>query len=400
MTRIIMFLLLAAVLIYLAVYAVNALSNPFTTVTAMQFTVEDSISMVGYIVRSEEVVESGAEYVDARVREGERVGLGQIIARTYGDSAALQRQRRIDELELSISQLDLIFISESDPAVATKLDSEIMGLIISLSASAAKGELTGAEDSVLSLKSLILSRSEIYSGSGDIAALKSALQSELDILKSESGASFVIYSEHTGVFSLQPDGYESLITPEMLDSFTSADFDALEKVKPSASDTAFGKYIFGIKWYFVALINEEDAEIIGGSKAVNMRFFGGYTNGLTMTVERISAPDNSGRCVLVLSSNRSLSETSTLRRQTIDIINRQYSGIRVPKSALRVSENGAAGVYCVSGLQSKFKEVTILYELDNYFIVEQESGRVNALHVGDEIIVNAKDLYDGKVISR
>ena len=93
-----------------------------------------------------------------------------------------------------------------------------------------------------------------------------------------------------------------------------------------------------------------------------------------------------------------MSETSALRRQTVDLIREQYSGIRIPKQALRVDENGQNGVYCLVGVQAQFKEVNIIHEYDDYFIVEQNSDDAYSLHVGDEIIVNAKDLYDGKVI--
>ena len=183
-----------------------------------------------------------------------------------------------------------------------------------------------------------------------------------------------------------------------MNDFSTSDFDALESYQASVSSNLFGKYVFGSRWYYISLIDEQDIDIFEQISSIQMRFVGGYTDELSMTVENISQPDEQGRCVLLLSCNRYMSETSALRRQTVDLIKDQYTGIRIPKQALRVDENGQNGVYCLVGIQAKFKEVNVIHEYGDYLIVEQNSDDAYSLHAGDEIIINAKDLYDGKVM--
>ena len=399
MTKVIMGVLLAAVVVYLGVYLLRFTGDKLITTPAIEFTAEDSITVVGYLIRDELAVSSNAEYIDVRVDDGEKIGENQVLARTYSDIEALQLQKRIDELELSLEQLDSVFVSDSDPSATSTLDNEITNVILSLSRAVAAGDLSDSDNDILALKSLVLSRSEIFSGSGDITALKASLQNELNsLLSSGYSSSGTIYSEHSGLFTTQLDGYENYFTIDNLNDFSTSDFDALESYQASVSSNLFGKYVFGSRWYYISLIDEQDIDIFEQISSIQMRFVGGYTDELSMTVENISQPDEQGRCVLLLSCNRYMSETSALRRQTVDLIKDQYTGIRIPKQALRVDENGQNGVYCLVGIQAKFKEVNVIHEYGDYLIVEQNSDDAYSLHAGDEIIINAKDLYDGKVM--
>ena len=99
-----------------------------------------------------------------------------------------------------------------------------------------------------------------------------------------------------------------------------------------------------------------------------------------------------------------------LRQQSAEIIRRSVSGIRVPTEALRaekvaVDKEGnrtvteGTGVYCVVGMEARFKPVKVLYYGDGFVLVRASSdAEKTRLRSGDEVIVTAKDLYDGKVV--
>ena len=124
-----------------------------------------------------------------------------------------------------------------------------------------------------------------------------------------------------------------------------------------------------------------------------------------MRVERVSAPEN-GRVAVTLSTDRFLSETTLLRRQTVDIIFSTISGVRVQKNALYQDGEGAWGVYAVVGAQAEFKPVNIIGDDGDYYLVEplvpatdlDKQKAKRALRPGDEIIVSAEGLFDGKVV--
>ena len=137
-----------------------------------------------------------------------------------------------------------------------------------------------------------------------------------------------------------------------------------------------------------------------------------------MTIERLSEPEE-GQVLAVLSSDRYLSETTLLRGQSVELIFDSVTGIRVPKEAVRVEERTGTDeetdeeytyqqtvVYAVVGAQAEAKDVTILAEGEDFFLVEavepdnpdNTTQAKKALRSGDEIIVRAENLYDGKVL--
>lgn len=123
--------------------------------------------------------------------------------------------------------------------------------------------------------------------------------------------------------------------------------------------------------------------------------------------------------VAVFQGDTYLSELTLLRQQSAEVIRQTTTGIRVPKEALRVRERtvtdedgnesvvSETGVYCMVGMKARFKPVDVLYSGDDFALVRstldtaeevsktQEQIRLRA---GDEVIITAYDLYDGKVI--
>ena len=66
-----------------------------------------------------------------------------------------------------------------------------------------------------------------------------------------------------------------------------------------------------------------------------------------------------------------------------------------------VTETTTTGVYCVVGMKARVKPVKVVYSGDSFVLVQpdiaanQEKLR---LRPGDEVIISANDLYDGKVL--
>ena len=59
------------------------------------------------------------------------------------------------------------------------------------------------------------------------------------------------------------------------------------------------------------------------------------------------------------------------------------------------------GIYCIVGMEARFKPVEILYSGDGFVLVQPAASvTAEALKIrsGDEVIIAARDLYDGKVI--
>ena len=96
--KIVILVLAGAVAIYLAVYAWNSLTTPFSTVLSYAYAVDDSIEATGFLVREEVVLPSAGGTVELLPAEGERVSKGEAVAVLYQNTAALERRQELQKL--------------------------------------------------------------------------------------------------------------------------------------------------------------------------------------------------------------------------------------------------------------------------------------------------------------
>lgn len=56
-------------------------------------------------------------------------------------------------------------------------------------------------------------------------------------------------------------------------------------------------------------------------------------------------------------------------------------------------------MYILEGTLAKWKPITILHDTGESYVVTLDTSSTNNLWPGDEMIINAKNLYDGKVVN-
>ena len=407
-TKLIMLVLFLGVVGYLGVYVVTGLSRSYDTAAAYRYTVEDKTEAGGYLVRAEVVLQGQGDLAQVLVQEGEKVALGQTIARVYRDAAALERQQELDALDDRIAQIETVMSTDKNSVDAMELDQSITDAITALRASVAKGDFSSLPQESAGLKSLIFRRAYTYNGEVSLTDVMAQLKSQRDQLSAQAaGDSTAVTAPAAGVYSAGADGFEYILTPESLWDMTPGDYLQLESGRtPIPQGSAMGKLVTDSTWYLAALVDESAAAGMKGT--VTVRFSTDYSGTVDMTVERVSPAEN-GKAVVVLSANRYLAQTAMLRYQTVDLVYDSITGIRVPKRAVRMEdgpagEDGAPGepvlgVYIVTGLQAEWKPVDILWEDENFYLVRPvDESASNALHPGDEVITSGTDLADGKVI--
>ncbi len=398
MTKVIWGVLFAALVIYLLASLLRAGSGDVSTVTAVSYTVENACTARGIVVRDETLLVSGEEYVDVRPADGEKVGVGQVLAVTCSDEEQLALLRRMDELELSISQLGSILSEEIKPSKAVEMDGEIVTKLTELTKQRSGGDLFGATSKIAEIKSLVIARSVLSSTTESVQQKLDSMKNELiQVINGVSGSSRIT-SAASGTFSSQTDGFETVVTPDALGTITAAEIENLRRSEQQVPAGTFGKFVNGIKWYYAAVMDYNEVSGFRSGDTAQMRFLNGCGGDLKMTVERIDEPDKNGKCVIVLSCSSAMADTIGLRFQTAEIINDTIQGIRVPKSAMRVDENGRSGVYCVNGTTAVFRAADVIYDLEDYVLVAVNTDDTEHLRVGEKIIVGEKDLFEGKVV--
>lgn len=394
--RILPFAVLAAVLVYFAVQLYNYLSDPVTTTLVTEGQAEDTIALNGWLVRDEEVLPAQSGTLSRVQQEGQRVGVGQVLAMVYANDSALQTVSQIETLELQLQQLQFALTSYLDPDAALKLDTSITGNILTLRQSLTGGDYTAAESDIAQLKAAVLKRDHPYTSQEEIQTEIKSVEGQISSLKASLSGAAAVTAKAAGTYSAVCDGYETVLTTTFLETVTPR---ALARLQPAGEQSSMGKLIYGDSWYYVVTLTEEQAAYLKGQGSVTLRFAKGFDQNIRMQVEAVSEPEN-GQAAVTLSCRRYLAQTTLLRHQAADVILRTYEGLRVPSNALRVSEEGVTGVYCLDGVTASFRPVAVLYQGQGYALVRPADGTsdTRTLRVGDEVIATAGQLHDGKVI--
>ncbi|MGO5050270.1 HlyD family efflux transporter periplasmic adaptor subunit [Dysosmobacter sp. Sow4_B12] len=400
------------VLAYFGIQGLDYLSDPLTTTLAYNYQVEEGTDLSGYVVREERVLADDAGGLLRLQRsEGERVSAGGTVALVYADQTSLDRQQEIDELTGRIDQLQFAQEASVGSEVLLKLDAQIMRSLLAYRSELAAGRLDNAEEHETELRSLVLKRDYTNSDSEDLSGQIAELQGRLKELKAQAASSVRrVTAPVSGLYSAVVDGYETVLTPDALADMTPSQLNTVKADETVASQT--GKLILGDCWYYAVTMSAEQTEALrdaGGS--MTLRFAKGVEQDQTVTLYAVG-PEEQGRVVVTFRGEYNLAQLTLLRRQSAQLIRRTVAGIRVPNEALRaastkVDQEGnrttaeGLGVYCVVGMEARFKPVEVVYSGDGFVLVrsaaasDQESLR---LRPGDEIIISAKDLYDGKVV--
>lgn len=400
-TKLISVILFAALAVYFCVYVFNYFAVPYSTTPAVVYTVGDSHSAQGIIVRRESLFATGESYVTITAGEGQKVAAGYPVATSYRSEGDQMLAEQISELEVEIEQLQKYADTEVRLQSGAHEEATIRDAIMEMNYDVSRDELSGIDEKVIVVRSLI------FSGDKEKTNSRIAyLQSQADTLKGQLGAAGMAISiDSSGLFSLKVDGYEN-ITPSDINTMTASDLNALLKRSESPEANALGKLATGIDWYLAMVVPEEEAQklqdVLDSEKAkktVEVDLAGISTGTFEMSIERVdmSGGDDS---IVVLSCNYALGETLSARVVEAEIIYSSETGIRVPQDAVYMDEDGNAYVYTETVMQAELHYVDILFEYDHYFLIKSSDLDRAKLREGSEIIIDGEDLYDGKVMAK
>ena len=387
---------LLGVLILFGVQFWQYFSNPLTTTLVYNAQTEVTVSVDGWVIRQEESFHTdGGTLIHART-EGEKVGVNQTLATAYSSKGALDTVKKIEEKQLQQQQLEYALESYLDPDAALKLDSAINESLLTLRSELDRGDYAAASENISELKGNILKRSHSYSSAAEIQAEISAVKKEISSLRDSLSGVTTIRAKKAGTYSAVCDGYEELLNPAFLKDLTPS---KLAGITGGGEEGNVGKMIYGSTWYYAFTLSAEDVVRLRSSDRVLLRFAKGLEQDVAVDVVSISDEEN-GKHAVVVSCDKYMAQVTLLRRQAATLVLGSYDGLRIPANALRLDENGQSCVYCMVGFTADLKPVDVVYQGDGYTLVranEKATGG-DILRSGDEVIVTASELYDGKVV--
>lgn len=377
-------------------------------------TVRDTVQLEAYLFRDETPVYSGAEGIDRfLVEDGERVAKDTNVALTFSEADDADVQDRITRLNRMIRILELSDLAEGAQTTdLTILDKSIQKLTVELLRDVADGDLTAALRGEEALWVEMNRRQALLEEGIDYSAQINLLKQErADLEDSLTGRSVAAFAPFAGYYYQTADGYENVFTMSELENLTVDSFDALLKSSPDQGilNRACGKMVSSAWWYVAVSMDKRSAGVYteGASYEIVFPFSTGMR--LTMTLEKKAVQTNREHAVLVFCSNQLPEGFDFSRRQTVQLVTKTYSGIRVSIDALRV-EDGVLGCYVLDGNHVIFKKADILYREEEFAVCRVpynsvKGNRDDKAYISDEyislydtVVISADDLYVGKVL--
>jgi len=109
--------------------------------------------------------------------------------------------------------------------------------------------------------------------------------------------------------------------------------------------------------------------------------------------------DENGDLAVIFSCVNMSEALSSIRREKLEILLVEYTGLRVPKRAITTNTKQEVGVYVRSGDIVRFRKVDQLYsDAADYVICTEETKESGFLRLYDDVITEGSNLYDGKLI--
>lgn len=372
--------------------------HSYRTEVALRYDSQDTIEFYGVFARNEHTVSRSTNGIIQYAHEdGSKVGKNSVIANTYSSASDITLTADIKNLHKRIDTLtDAQSLAGTDNSQIEAFDKLITEKHSQLIRAINSGEYSAVADIKYELLNLQSKRDMVKGKVTDYSSVISSLNSRIKTLESRISAEPVsILSEETGYFVSSIDGYESKITYDNIDTITPAEI--AETVKDpktaSASGDIIGKMIEDYKWKLAATFTEGQAAVLTENTNVQI-IVGADQSEITAKVENIEKHGDD--YVAVFSADDLNSTIASSRVGRFKLLVDSYNGIRIASSAIHFDKDNNIGVYIKSGTQAQFVKIERIYSSEDYVIVRDTTGKSGYLSLYDNVIVEGKDLYDGK----
>lgn len=393
--------------VYISYHLTGNLGESVTLLDARVSKTEKNLNVDGYILREEQLLfatSATAGSVTPAVGDSTRLGRYDKAVDIYEFTKpdALKRITEIDR------QLDLLERKqESDISVVNTsgIDSTIFRNVEQIRTYVESGRygdaVTMRTTFLVNLKKREILKGNITDFSAQIARLeeeKSALKASLGTLLES------VTTPVAGYYFADTDGYENIFRAEDLDAMSYEEFMTLTERAPETEDVRLcvGKIVTDYRWYIACPMTKTEAGEMSDGETYTLTFPYNASLSLPAVLDHVIPALPGTGAVAVFRCTTMPENFEYTRMQPVSITTAEYEGFSIPISALRV-QDGYEGVFVLDQVTVAFRRIRILYEKGDEIVCTGaeplEDCPYQPLKTNEVILVNGKNLYDGKVMS-
>lgn len=392
----------ALLLSYVGYQVLRLRSKTFETQTAEYDSVLETIRTEGFALRDELTIPLMSDGVLVyNYDDGDKIGITSVLAYEYDSEEAAQNKQRMDEMQIELENLltiqDMQGSGNSNLELLSNQINEKANNLIDLADTGITEGLSEVKEDL----TFLFNKKQVALKEGESFEKRMIyLENQLAYLEESAGEPLrSIETPAEGYFSKLVDGYENLYTTEYLNDMTLEDFDYLNSMEAVRQGEYVGKIVKNQNWYFIVAIDNDDMELFYQNTYATLDF--GFANGETMEAQiyKTIPFDEEDRSIVIFRCKEIDENLLGLRRQSVDISFKTYSGLKVSREAL-CYEQSIVGVYVLErDAIVRFKPISIIRNQGSYVLCEGIGEDSNCLKRFDEVILNGGDLQDGQKIN-
>lgn len=369
---------------------------------------EKTTTLDAYLFRDEHIINSRHQGIASySVKENEKVTDRTEIAKIYSNSANAELIDEIETLNKQIEILSAVGASSQLFTDMTHIDNAILESLSSITGYTQGGDYASAisySDELL----INLSKKQLRMNSQkNFAEYIELLKARRDSLSFALPSPIeTVNSDAQGYFSKRCDGYEQFFDYEKIPTLSVSDFYEMKKNAEGAevSDYTVGKIVSDFEWYLVCPLSHSETASFTAGKSYNITFSENMNIQMPAYLLRIVTESGEGNALLIFRCERMPENFSYLRNQKISITLSTVSGLKIPRSAVRFSDEGRTFVYIMIGGRIHVRAVEIIDEAGEYYYVKSDTeptvingDEAYGIKRNDNVIVYGTNLYNGKI---
>lgn len=416
-------------LVFVCYQAFGVQRSDVRTETAMYGTTWDALEVSAVAIRSETLL---TEETDGAIRylvpDGGHIANGGVLAEVYASDSDVAKWEEIASLEKEIEQLrQLNQPTETYQLDPGKLDEKIDAALIRVVNGICKRDwsvLDEDQDQFLHLinqKGIVTGKAEGY------GSRITELEEEVASLRASTASAVKqIIAPSAGCFVSRADGYEGAYDYKSAETLTAEQLQT-EPVKADLPQGTIGKIYDQFNWYLAFTVNAEDAvkfksilESYPNRVYLSLPFVS--EERVPAEVAAVNQASFDSDAAVILKCSYLQGSLLSIRSQQVEVQLDAYSGVMVPQSAIHFADveevvtdadgnettklhKNVRGVYRVNGAALEFVQIFSDATVNGYVICRtdlrenEELYTQNTIALYDEVVVEGKDLYDGRPVA-
>lgn len=370
--KLIFIIILIAILIAYALYAAWQLfAYPTDVFLVEEGSITEEQRAEGYIIRKETKVQ-GNNYKNGMVQikaEGEKCAKDENIFRYYsaGEENLIKKIQELDEKIDEAQKNDTSILLPSDIKL---LDEEIDLRLAEISKN---NDIQKIAEYKKEIENYITKKTNIIGENSKAGSYLSDLIQERKNYENQlnSGSEYM-KAPMSGVVSYKVDGLEDVLTPDDFSHYNRSFFENLnlKTGQTIATSTECGKVVNNYECYIATILKKDQLHDIEQGDDLELRLSNG--DEISSTVENITEQSDDD-VLIVFKISKDVEKLINNRKVSFSIIFWQYSGYKVPNSAI-IKENDLT--YVIRNRAGYLDKVLVKVEKENenYSIIDNYSS--------------------------